>query len=301
MRRLLPHDVKAALIEVCGRAFWYKQPLFDMFDRAGIPEDLYIKYESEAKFTIARKVIADLERMDEEGLLLQRRLVAEMFKLRDLPDSNVPDRDVGLETLWTLKLAVQQHDLVVCEEKASGVERTVAAERVVQRARDRNLRLQELKRTFVVLATSSDRQKRGYELEELLYELFTIYEIQYRRSYTADGEQVDGFFAFGGFDYILEARWRQRAPDLGELAAIRTKVDRKIKSTRGFVVSIAPYRENILRRLREAGPANLILMDGEDLALILEGQVSLVDALQAKVDKAAQEGIVFFPLKNLFS
>ena len=32
-RRLLPHDVKEALIEVCGRAFWYKQPLFDVFAR----------------------------------------------------------------------------------------------------------------------------------------------------------------------------------------------------------------------------------------------------------------------------
>lgn len=33
-RQSLPHEVKNALIEVCGRAFWYKQPLFDMFGRA---------------------------------------------------------------------------------------------------------------------------------------------------------------------------------------------------------------------------------------------------------------------------
>ena len=37
-----------------------------------------------------------------------------------------------------------------------------------------------------------------------------------------------------------------------------------------------------------------------DLALILEGQLSLVDALDMKVQKAAQQGIVFFPLAKRF-
>ncbi len=50
--QLLPAEVKSALIDVCGRAFWYKQPLFDMFARAGIPEELYLKYEHEPKFKI---------------------------------------------------------------------------------------------------------------------------------------------------------------------------------------------------------------------------------------------------------
>jgi hypothetical protein len=87
---------------------------------------------------------------------------------------------------------------------------------------------------------------------------------------------------------------------LGELAAIRAKVGRKIESTHDFVVSIAPFSEDILRRLREAGAANLVLMDGYDRALFLEGRVSFVDALQAKVDKAAQKGIMFFSLAGLF-
>jgi len=60
--KLLPVEVKNALINVCGRAFWYKQPLFDMFARAGIQEEMYIKYEHEPKFKIARQILADLER-----------------------------------------------------------------------------------------------------------------------------------------------------------------------------------------------------------------------------------------------
>lgn len=299
-RQLLPHAVKNALIEVCGRAFWYKQPLFDMFARAGIPEDLYLKYEHEPKFKIARLLLGDLERMGDEGMLLQRRLLTQLCKLRDLPDKEVLDRDAGLDALRTLKSTARDHDLVAAEEKAAAVRRTTDAERQVQRARDRQRRLQELHEAFIVLAQSDDRQPRGYELEDLLKELFALHEIRYRKSYRADGEQIDGFFTFGGFDYIVEARWRQRAPALGDLAAIRTKVQRKIESTRGFVVSIPWFTKEVIRRLREAGPTNLILMDGYDLTLILEGRVSLIDALQAKVDKAAQEGIVFFSLAELF-
>jgi hypothetical protein len=37
-------------------------------------------------------------------------------------------------------------------------------------------------------------------------------------------------------------------------------------------------------------------MDGRDLIHILEGRVDLQDALKTKIERAAQEGIVFTPL-----
>jgi hypothetical protein len=40
----------------------------------------------------------------------------------------------------------------------------------------------------------------------------------------------------------------------------------------------------------------LILVDGQDMALVFESQMSLTDALDLKVAKAAQEGRIFFPL-----
>ncbi len=66
----LPIEIKNALINVCGRSFWYKQPLFDMFARAGIPEEIYLRYEHEPKFKVARQLLNDLESMGEDGWLL---------------------------------------------------------------------------------------------------------------------------------------------------------------------------------------------------------------------------------------
>jgi len=299
----LPADVKNALIQVCGRSFWYKQPLFDMFARAGIPENLYLKYEHEPKFKLARQLIDDLETMGEDGLLLQRRLLTELCKLRALPDTEIPDRDAGLDALRQLKTLAQEHDLIAKEESERAKRRTADAEAQIQQAREREHRLGKLYVTFSQMLSSSDHQARGYSLEDLLKELFSLFELRYRKSYHAEGEQIDGWFTFGGFDYLVEARWRNDAPtldELFELLAFKGKVDRKIESNRGLFLSVVPFREDIVQRLRDAGPKNLILMDGYDLTLILEGRVSLIDGLQAKTDKASQEGVLYFSLANLF-
>ena len=296
----LPPEIKNALIQVCGRSFWYKQPLFDIFDRSGIPENLYLKYEHEPKFKIARLVIDDLEAMGDEGMLLQKRLLTELCKLRTLPDSEVPDKDAGLDALRKLKRLSQEHDLFIEDEKARARRRLNDSDTQVQKARERERKLKELFEAFNELSTSTEYQSRAYSLEDLLKELFNIFEIRYRKSYRADGEQIDGCFNFGGFDYLVEARWRKDVPTLEDLLGFKGKVDRKIESTRGLFVSILGFRDDIIQRLREAGSANLILMDGYDLTLILEGRVSLLDALQAKADKASQEGILFFSLALLF-
>jgi len=297
---LLPFEIKSALIEVCGRSFWYKQPLFDLFARAGIPEENYLKYEHEPKFKMARLLIDDLGRMGDEGWLLQRRLVTELCKLRTLPDSEVPDKDAGLAALRKLKELAVEQKIVMEKEKQQKQRIATDAEARVQKARERDRRLAELHNAFTSMVSSSDHQARGYSLEDLLSELFAIYELRYRKSYRADGEQIDGFFAFGGFDYLVEARWRSKQPTLEDLLAFKGKVDRKIESTRGFFVSIQGFRPDTTQRLREAGPANLILLDGYDLTLILENRVSLIDGLQAKIDKASQEGVLHYQLSELF-
>ena len=296
----LPADVKETIIQVCGRSFWYKQPLFDIFDRAGIPESIYLKYEHESKFKIARQLLGDLETMGEEGFLLQKRLLTELCKLRALPDDQVPDRDAGLNALRKLKRLAQEHSLIAREERDRAKRRAADAEAQVQKARERERRLRELYDAYSEMFSSSDHQARGYNLEDLLKELFALYELRYRKSYRAEGEQIDGFFTFGGFDYLVEARWRKDAPSLQDLLAFKGKVDRKIESTRGLFISVPGFQKDVIQRLREAGPANLILTDGYDLTLILEGRVSLIDALQAKIDKASQEGVLYYPLVNLF-
>lgn len=59
-------------------------------------------------------------------------------------------------------------------------------------------------------------------------------------------------------------------------------------------MSVAGYRPDVVDEASDL--LNLILMDGQDLALILEGRISLIEALQLKLDKAAQQGATSYPL-----
>src|SRR5208337_3400317 len=137
------------------------------------------------------------------------------------PDSEVPDKDAGLAALRTLKEQAQVHDLDIKEEKTARARTKADAAQEVQQARDRQRRLQELHTAFVELSSSDDRQARGYSLEDLLKELFALFELRYRKSYKVEGEQFDGFFTFGGFDYLVEARWRREQPSLPDLLGFK--------------------------------------------------------------------------------
>lgn len=220
-RKRLPAEIKNAIVNVCGRSFWYKQPLFDMFDRAGIPDELYIQFEHESKFKIIRQLFHALEGLEEEGYLLQRRLLTELCMLRGLPDDEVPDRDAGLDALRTLKRLALEHELVTKKEKQETKARVSQSQELAQRAREREEKRTQLYSIYREALSAEDRQARGYALEDILKELFALYEIRYRKSYKAPGEQIDGFFSFGGFDYLVEARWRKDVPSLQESPGVQ--------------------------------------------------------------------------------
>jgi hypothetical protein len=129
----------------------------------------------------------------------------------------------------------------------------------------------------------------------LLAGLFKLHEILYQPPYRKGTvEETDGFFTFRGFDYLLEARWRKVQPPIADLRAFSGKVKAKIESTRGLFLSISGFRDEVVTEA--ATLSNLILMDGQELALILEGRVSLVEGLQIKLDNAAQKGLLYYSL-----
>lgn len=63
---------------------------------------------------------------------------------------------------------------------------------------------------------------------------------------------------------------------------------------------MVPPREEVLVDVAKAS-RNVLIMDGSDLALILEGRLTLPEALEFKRRRAAQEGILFRALPKLTS
>ena len=268
----------------------------------GVPSVLYDRFSDESKYKIARHLLSELDSLGDKGHTIQRRILTELSKLRNLPDENAPDRDAGLNALRKLKQLAVDHKLIVLEARATAHNRAAETRRHQEALAARADKLRELHEKFSRLVTSTGSpQARGYSLEGILAELFALHELQYRRSYRTNTEQIDGSFQFRGFDYLVEARWRQNPPGEADLATLKTKVDKKITSTRGLFVSIAGFRPEVVTEFTRGVSSNIILMDGSDLSLILEGHVSLTDALTIKIEKAAQEGIIYVPLRECLS
>jgi hypothetical protein len=301
MSTRLPFEIREAVVSVCGKCFWLKDPFRAFMLAAGVPAELYDRYAEESKYKIARHILSELDGMDDDGYQIQRRIVTELAKLRKVPDDNVPDREAALSALRWLKELAVNHKMIALKTDVDQRSRAEEARQRQAALMARADKMEQLRKSYIDISSATDDpQSRGYSLEDLLSELFAVHEITYRPPYKTVTEQIDGSFSFKGFDYLVEARWRKGPPTEADLAALKTKVDKKITSTRGLFVSIAGFRPEVVLEFTRGVTSNMVLMDGVDLSLILEGRVSLTDALDMKIQKAAQEGIILFPLAQSF-
>lgn len=301
MSSRLPFEIREAMIKVCGKAFWYKDPLKSLLLQAGVPVPPYERYADESKFKIVRHILGELDQRGQSGWRVQHQILQELCRLRGVPDE-AADKDEAIAALRWLKELASSQGMVQDEERVARTSRVDEAKRRQAAVTARAAKMEELRKTFLSMITSGsdDPHGRGYGLEDLLAELFDLHEIPYRRPYRTPTEQIDGSFQWKGFDYLVEARWRANPSTEAELGGFKSKVDKKLSSTRGLFLSAVGFRQEVVLEFTRGISSNIVLVDGQDLTLILEGHVSLADALAMKVEKAAQEGVIYFPLSQRF-
>lgn len=301
----VPTEVVEAAVSVCGAAFHYKDQLRAVLVGAGVPPEVYSRWavDGASKYVIARSVLADLNGRGAGGQGVVRRVVTDLANMTK-PAATAPDQQAGMRSIAELKsLAVARRVLLDVDE-AEIARRRRAQQTRVSGSQARQEALQAVSDRLVALTRSKDNlQRRGYELETLLVDLFTVFEIEYRPSYRLPREQLDGAFEYRSFTYLVEARWRAGPPEFGDLADFKAKVDGKLESTRGVFLSMAGFDLEIVDHFAGAARGtrnNLLLVDGQDLALIAQGQTSLTDALDYKIQAASQEGEWWVPLAGRY-
>ena len=293
----LPYEILQAIIQCFGKSFHYKDNLSAFLLSCGVSLELNDKHREHAKFVWGRNLLNELGQT-ENGCQVQRRILTELCKLRDLPDKDAPDRDAGLDALRTLKNLAWEQKLYIEESRNKDTQRSKLNKERERLIQERRKTLERLRESFTTAVTSNNRQQAGYLLEDLLKELFAVFEIEFRKSYRTDTQQIDGHFRFEGFDYLVEAKWRKDMPTESEIGAFKQKVDTKIESTRGLFVSVQGFRSEVASQFNGRG-ANIILLDGSHLIYVLEGRLDLRDMLRTIISKAAQEGVAYTPTSFL--
>lgn len=174
------------------------------------------------------------------------------------------------------KQAMGYFDIV--EEKKKTEERKKVTQEKVKSTTALKTKLDELYQKFLDIAMSSDAQKRGYGLEKLLNELFTLFDLDPKASFKITGEQIDGAFTFKDDDFLLEARWVKVPINASDLYSFADKINGKRRNTLGLFVSMDGFSNECLQTT-SSDLRCLILMDGMDLIAILTDRITLEDLL----------------------
>ena len=146
--------------------------------------------------------------------------------------------------------------------------------------------LRLLQQTYDDLSHESvNPQQRGYRLQDILNELFTISRVPVRRSFTrnAGGEQIDGAFELDSRNCIVECRWRQRMADVREVDGLLGQVGRSGDHAMGVFLSINSWSANVPGLVKQNGIKRIILVNGEDIRRVLVGDIELREMLDLKI------------------
>ena len=141
-------------------------------------------------------------------------------------------------------------------------------------------------------------QERGYAFEAFLRSLFDAYSLKAREPFRNRGEQIDGSFELGNETYLVEAKWQQVITGAAELHAFHGKVLEKAAWARGVFISYAGFTGDGLHAFGRG--KRVICMDGLDIHDTLSRQLPLDAVLDRKVRRAAEPGIPFLPVRDLF-
>lgn len=194
----------------------------------------------------------------------------------------------------------------LCADGATRASERVKQARTEERLREtqrsqRSQELEGLKREFIGLHDSSDRQKAGLQLEIVLNRLFALHGLSPREPFRVVGEQIDGSFELDHEIYLLEAKWQQDPSPAADLYVFREKVEGKSKYTHGVFLSINGVSKEALQAITMGKQPTFFIIDGYDVMMLLEYNMELTAFLRRRQRLLAEEGRVSVPFGELIA
>lgn len=167
-------------------------------------------------------------------------------------------------------------------------------EETLQRAPDLGGLMKELLAIVALPATP-----RGFAFEKFLNKMFAAFDLNPRSAFRLVGEQIDGSFELDHETYLVEAKWQDGQTGQSDLLVLREKTEGKAQWSRGLFVSHGGFTNDGLEAYSRGRATNLIGMSGQDIFFILDGAMSLPDALRKKIRIAGETGRFYVSVQEL--
>jgi len=304
-RKVLAPAAINALKEALTNVYWYKSDLRSfIMNSISDPNILSILNWNDYKRNIVTSLINFLAKHQETYQNDLLRLMSEVIKITDfshlkrLEDGEEKAKKAE-ESIYALRKLLKGHfDLI--EEQKKLEERREVAYATILKNKGVIEKLEEINKEYYLLISSTDPHKRGYQLEKIIKELFTLFDLDPKASFKLKGEQIDGAFTFDKTDYLFEARWQQEVVSTKDLDAFSGKLTRKLENTLGLFLAINGFSDDSVKA-HSTGRRLMILVDGSDLMAVLEGRIDLIQLLLRKRRHASQTGNIYLKIHEIMS
>lgn len=194
---------------------------------------------------------------------------------------------------WTGK---QQEIIKEHEEHAASIAESAKQAQAIRAFTEAH---EDLKQRFFVMHSATDKHQRGRDFEGFINELFALYDLEPRASYSLKYEQIDGAFSFNTDHYVLEAKWWAERIGRPLLDIFKANIERKGKNTLGLYVSMSGFTSDALDVYAYGTP--FITMDGGDFMAVLEQRIRLDELMKRKKRHASETGHCYLPVSKIFS
>jgi hypothetical protein len=283
--------------------YWKKEPQKKFIKNLLIQHHIEMMMDwSLTKRQISDEVINRLAKDQDKYFKVLTHFIEELCKFDDFShlkreeDSAIKIRDAE-NAVNALKKFAETH-LKTKQEKYEALERAKVAQKKQKEVSSFNEKLDLLKADFLAMY-SLQPQARGYKLENFMRELLSLFDLEPKKSYKLEGEQIDGHFSCDGSDYLLETKWEEKPLAASDVYSFTGKIAGKLDNTLGFFVSINGFSEEALIALEKTSKKVCILCDGQDLIMVLEARIRLDDLIIRKKRHAIQTGQLYISVKEI--
>lgn len=222
-------------------------------------------------------------------------LASSVRTLKALWEYRETDRRDRGEAEWVKNAEGRFLELLNRMQGKAGV--ATAVEKPPEPVFDRSTLL-SLKQRLIKLS-GLEPQPRGFAFEVWLQELFNLFGLEAREPFRLRGEQIDGSFVLHEEVYLIEAKWQSAPTGVADLHVFHGKLEQKAAWTRGLFVSNSGFTEDGLVAFGRG--KRVICMDGLDLFDALDRELPLNHVLERKIRRAAETGLPFVRVRDLFA
>lgn len=138
--------------------------------------------------------------------------------------------------------------------------------------------------------------ERGYAFERFIEDVFKKEHFSVtHNSPVAKPRQVDLFATRHNESYLIEAKWKKRPSDVGDIDSLFTRLEEGVSSVVGLLVSFCGFTQTAIERVKDKRSSHpIILLNGQELEKIIRNDSNLAQVLQQKKSMLRDHNEVFF-------